>query len=482
MAIECPILTPDGKLYQPLPAQAAFHGSSARCRSLIGAFGSGKTLPGAVEGLIQSLEVPKGEGGMGLIARYDWHELLHSTWKTFIDIIPPPIKRQCQITKTPPMVIFPNGFTVIGFNLKNHQKMQSMNLSWAWIDEVNEDGVDESTYLQLVGRLRNQVGRRHLWLTGNPAGRNWVYDRFFKWKFDATAKRYKSHEGFQSRTLDNTHLPEDYIEGMYDTYPDDWMEKYNEGSFDVFEGQILDLRPELHLIDNSDLRQIPAEWPRYRAVDHGLTAPTACLWTASDFEGNFVSYRNYYQRCPIPEENAKAILLLSAAEEELIQWTVIDPATEGANVAGGVAEKLIDQYRRGGLPCIKGDNDVKASIAKMQMLLAPDPSHAFPAWHPRAGEMGSPRWFIFKDLRELIWEMQQWKWTALRPGSKHREKPFEKDDHLIACARYFFMRSPQAAQPVREITTAERFERMINDLFPDKGSDEGLIGLDRLTK
>jgi hypothetical protein len=39
MAVECPILTPDGKLYQPLAAQSAFHGSSARCRALIGAFG-----------------------------------------------------------------------------------------------------------------------------------------------------------------------------------------------------------------------------------------------------------------------------------------------------------------------------------------------------------------------------------------------------------------------------------------------------------
>jgi hypothetical protein len=264
---------------------------------------------------------------------------------------------------------------------------------------------------------------------------------------------------------------------MRETYPEDWLEKYFAGSFDVFEGQILDtFRPDVHLVDPF---RVPAEWPRYRAVDHGLTAPTACTWHATDYEGNFITYNEYYQRCAIPEENAKAILALSAADPEPV-WTVVDPATQGLNAAAGVAESIISQYRRGGLFCRPGNNDVKASIAKMRMLLAPDPTHPFPAWHPQAGEMGSPHWFIFKGLRHLVWEIQQWKWRDVKPGAVDREKPLEKDDHLVATVRYFFMESPTGPAPVRELTTGERFERILQDLFPQQRREEGLIGHDRL--
>ena len=478
MAIECPIYTPEGRLYSPLPAQAAFHRSQALNRAYIGGFGSGKTLCGAIETFLLCTELPNLQDEQFLICRYEYDELEATTWKTFLEIIPKPILRQCHITKRPLSCRLPNGLTVLGRNLKNHQKFGSFKLAGAWIDECNEEGIDESFFLQLRGRMRSTRGRGCLILTGNPGGRNWVYKRFFAHKFDPTAKSFNSHEGFQAGTEENLYLPETYLQQMRETYPEDWLEKYFAGSFDVFEGQILDnFRPEVHLIDPF---RIPAEWPRYRAVDHGLTAPTACTWHATDFEGNVVTYSEYYQRCAIPEENAKLILAQSATEVELICWTVIDPATQGLNAAGGVMESIISQYRRGGLFCRPGNNDVKASIAKLRMLLAPDETHPFPAWHPRAGELGSPRWFIFKGLKHLVWEMQQWKWRDVKPGAVDREKPLEKDDHLVATVRYFVMESPQAAAPKVELTTAQRFERILDDLFPEKADIGGLIGVDRL--
>jgi phage terminase large subunit len=480
MAVHVQIKTPEGRVYTPLPAQAAFHKSSALNKSYIGGFGSGKTLCGAIESFLLCTEYPDLKGEQFLICRHEYSALRDTTWKTFLEIIPEPIRRQCVITKNPLRCFLPNGLEVLGRNLKEHQQKAGFKLAGAWFDECNEDGVAEEMFLQMRGRMRSTKGPGVILLTGNPGGRNWVYKRFFAHKMDPTAKRYDSHDGFQAGTEENIYLPEKYLSQMRETYPEDWLEKYFAGSFDVFEGQILDnFRPEVHLVHPF---RIPDEWPRYRAVDHGLTAPTACLWTASDFEGNFISYREYYQRCAVPEENAKNILALSAREEDLIQWTVIDPATRGMSSGGGVMETMISQYRRGGLFCQEGTNDVKPSISKMRMLLAPDPNHPFPAWHPQAGEMGSPRWFIFKDMKHLVWEMQQWKWRDVRPGGVDREKPLEKDDHLIATARYTFLRSPQSAQPAKELSAGERIERMLADLFPQKEAGEGLIGIDRLRR
>jgi PBSX family phage terminase large subunit len=478
MAIECPIYTPEGRLYNPLPAQAAFHRSPALNKAYIGGFGSGRTLCGAIETFLLCTEFPDLRGEQFLICRYDYDALKDTTWKTFLEIIPDPIRRQCHITKSPLSCMLPNGLEVMGKNLKDHKQKTGYKLAGAWFDECNEEGVAEEMFLQVRGRMRSTKGPGVVLLTGNPGGRNWVYQRFFAYKMDPNAKRYDSHDAFHAGTEENLYLPESYLAQMRETYPEDWLEKYFAGSFDVFEGQILDtFRPDIHLVNEF---RIPGEWPRYRAVDHGLTAPTACTWHASDFEGNVITYNEYYQRCAIPEENAKNILSMSASEEDLIRWTVIDPATQGLNAAAGVAESIISQYRRGGLFCRPGNNDVKASIAKMRMLLAPDPEHRFPAWHPNAGDLGSPRWFIFKGLRHLTWEMQQWKWRDVKPGAVDREKVLEKDDHLIATVRYFFMESPQSASPVKELTTTERFERIVADLFPEQREADGLIGHDRL--
>jgi hypothetical protein len=480
MAIELEIKTPEGRVYTPLPAQAAFHGSPSLNRAYIGGFGSGKSLCGAVESFLLCTEEKDLRDEQFLICRYEYDELEATTWKTFLEIIPPPIRRQCHITKRPLMCQLPNGLTVLGRNLKNHQKFGSFKLAGAWIDECNEDGIGEDFFLQLRGRMRSTRGRGCVLLTGNPGGRNWVYKRFFAHKYDPGAKRYRSHEGFQAGTEENVYLPEVYLQQMRETYPEDWLEKYFAGSFDVFEGQILDnFRPDVHLVNPF---RIPGEWPRYRSVDHGLTAPTACSWYATDFEGNHIKYREYYQRCAIPEENAKNILNLSAGEEDFIQWSVIDPATQGLSVGGGSMESIVSQYRRGGLFCRPGNNDVKASIAKLRMLLAPDPQHPFPAWHPSAGELGAPHLFLFKDLRHTIWEWQQWKWRDVKPGAVDREKPLEKDDHLVATDRYYVMESPSAAQPRVEMTTGERFQKIIDDLFGERSDDEGLIGLDRLRR
>jgi hypothetical protein len=39
----------------------------------------------------------------------------------------------------------------------------------------------------------------------------------------------------------------------------------------------------------------PADWPRWRLIDYGASAPTACLWVALAPNEHAYVYREYYQ-------------------------------------------------------------------------------------------------------------------------------------------------------------------------------------------
>lgn len=464
--------TPDGRRYHPLPTQALFHASQAQHRSLIAGFGNGKTLAGAMEVLLLALEYPPGQPGLGLVARYEYRGLEKSTWKTLTDIIPPQIIK--DVNRSDPSITLKTGFQFLGWNLKSHQKLASLNLALAWIDECNEDGIERSVYDQIRGRCRDPLGSRKTILTGNPAGKNWVYELFFAHKLEG-AKAYAGHEGFQALPLENTYLPPDYLDGLREIYDDVWIEKYLKGNFDVFEGQVFDtFRRELHVVP---AYRPPDTWPRFRGLDHGLVNPTACVWLAADFHGNFLVYRCYYQRSSTPAENAGNILRLS--DGEAIDWTVIDPSTHQQQAAGGTSERIIDQYRMAGLTCEPGNNAVRDSIARIRQLLQPDPNHEFPHWHPRAGEKGSPRLFFTADCTELIWEIGQYQWKQVRPGQKDREVPASVHDHAIDALRYVVMRSPRPAVESAQPLLYDRFIAISNELRgegPDTGLYANIIG------
>jgi PBSX family phage terminase large subunit len=56
---------------------------------------------------------------------------------------------------------------------------------------------------------------------------------------------------------------------------------------------------------------VPAEWPRYLAVDFGFTNPFCCLWCAIDPDGRIVIYRQLYKTKTLVEDHAKVIKAVS---------------------------------------------------------------------------------------------------------------------------------------------------------------------------
>lgn len=436
-----------GDRFEPLPTQMKFLLSKEDRTAYVGVLGAGKTLAGSVKALLKAVEKPGWRPGRTAIARGTYPQLVKTTWDTFRKVVinscPSLIADEKRSTHEVSMTL-KNGWEFLGTNLAHFQDFGSLDLDNFWIDEMNDDGVSLEAWNMLSGRLgRARIGDGTGWGTGNPGGKNWSYQLFYRAEFEGTPP-IRGYKGFLPGPKENIHVPADYLDNLRLTYPEEWIAKLLEGSFDVFEGMVYDeLNEELHRIDPFP---IPDEWPRYFGLDHGLTNPTAGVWLAVDFDGNHYIYRTYYKRSSVPADNARAILSLEGPESDWLQWRVIDRATRQVQTAAGVMQSIKDQYAEADLYCQEGDSSpgaIKAGIALIKQLLQPDEGHIFPAWHPRAGDTGAPRLYVFRSEREYWSEALQYRWKAVKPGGIDKEVPLAVHNHLLDAHRYIELRLPR---------------------------------------
>jgi hypothetical protein len=340
-----------------------------------------------------------------------------------------------------------------------YQRLSNLNLNFVFIDQAEE--VEEKWLGHFRTRLRRVVkdaaGRicpQQLMLTGNMAGRNWIYKTFKKIK-------QHNHHLIEASTLENEHnLPKEYIADLLSA-PEKWRDRYIYGSWDDFEGLIFNANKRAHQIAAFD---IPPSWERYRSIDHGLTNPAACSWWAVDEEGNCYLYQTYY-KAGLIRFHVENIMTRSEADipHGYIK-NIFDPAimykTHQSEERGKFSDyddyishcqRFINKYphfESVGLWGYEGTNDVRAGINVVNDYLWEDPEHT----HPITGEKGSPRFFIFDTVDEDWWN-EQGDYTWLDESSVddamnvvHKEKPDPtKPDHLMDITRYFFMDRPKIA-------------------------------------
>jgi len=115
-------------------------------------------------------------------------------------------------------------------------------------------------------RLPAFRGRYKAILTGNPEGRNYLYDFFFNEELlttmicgrpdcrlkpeDCNKKMRLKRRGIHATSYQNYFLPPDYIDTMVSSFTAEERERYLAGSFDVFTGQIFkEFNHDLHVLD-----------------------------------------------------------------------------------------------------------------------------------------------------------------------------------------------------------------------------------------
>ncbi len=345
---------------------------------------------------------------------------------------------------------------------------------WGWDEQGEEpkfNGADE--------RLRTRKGRHTFFLTphkveGRPdtGARSWMHELL-------SSKKGKGHTvGTYMISPDDVPdwvYPETEKVKAYEKWITEPTESNNVkvlkegisryyGSWHATGGLVYDEWDEkVHLVDMFD---IPDEWTRYRAIDHGINNPTACLWAAVSPEGNIFLYREYYKGGLSVYENVRAIVTMSGNEleshgttagghgiyyerftekviKERYHKTVLDKRSKNNKDASQL--DLGSLYRWAGLVVADASGlNTERSIPIVKQFLRIDPKRP----HPITGELGSPQVFVFRNLENFKREvegyaMQEFKSAKLAATANVKEVPIKKNDHAMDAWRYMMQIPPR---------------------------------------
>lgn len=450
--------------------QAAFLSSNAPRKAYIGPFGSGKTKVLAWQAMVLShWFVPNN----GLIGRLSYPDLRDTTRKQFMDYVPKELYDPSGVSlpdKGDGYIEWKVGGATLFRNLDQPAKFGSLNLGYAGIDEMAEvsEGVFNAIEARVGRHWRVAALRPGVWPysplfgVGNPGGRDWIWRRFYKpGRSEADQRMY---QGFQPKPKENeAFLPPGYYETLMLGKPEWWIRRFIKGDMRALEGLVWPVWDDT--VNVVHPFPIPDSWRRVMGLDHGSRNPTAAQWWTVDLDGNLICYRDYEVAGPTIPEHARAFKRLENRNgPEEIEYRVADPAIFIKNQTGkGGGDKwhsIAEEYDEVGYVFQRGDNAMSATLARVNKMLWQDPRRRFPAWHPKAGRLGSPRMFFWNTCERSIEACSSWKFKEFKEAQLGlREEPVDVDDHLPDVTRYVSASFPDPSIEsgvVREYTMAER--------------------------
>lgn len=256
-------------------------------------------------------------------------------------------------------IVFFNKSRVVFRACDEERKLAGYTLDFFGIDEPVD--VDESIFTQLIGRtsgtgnLKNPFGI----LTTNPGSElHWIYKYFY-------LKKEPGYIHIDTTTYDNRLLPsyDSYITRMERTWDEDWIRRYLNGQWGMFEGQVYkEFNPSKM---SGDFKEVPVDY-HICGVDWGLENPHCVLDIGVTNDKRLIILREHYGKGMTTSELSK--LIANWHKNSNFRKVYCDPS----------ANDLIQQTYERGVPIAYSqneklhsyaNNDVENGIAKVKSLL-----------------------------------------------------------------------------------------------------------------
>lgn len=234
--------------YIPTHTQSIAHRASNRYKLFGGAMGGGKTKWLCEEAKELSMQYP---GNRGVMCRWHLQDFKNSTLKILEEAIPLELIANHNLAEHTIKLINGSEIIYMGMSeMENVSKLKSMEIGWFVVDEASE--IPQETFLLFQSRLRRRLFNNEFppfygLLASNPAD-CWLKDMF------VLGQGGKDYIFIPSLPRDNPYLPVDYERRLRESYPEDWVQRFLEGSWDE--------------LSSGDM-VIPGEWIR-RAVNREI--------------------------------------------------------------------------------------------------------------------------------------------------------------------------------------------------------------------
>ena len=181
-----------------------------------GGFGSGKTFAGSLLGILLALKFPKIKGLVGAQTFPLVRDTTLSTYFEHLAMMNFVENFDYKYSKSEQKLLFKNGSQILFRHFDEPNKLKSLNLGFAQIEEMSD--VPETTFKMILGRLRqkqypNWAGFRYrLFGHTNPEQRKgWIYKTFMH-------NRQPNYRLIIAPTTDNIYLPKGYCEELKRVY------------------------------------------------------------------------------------------------------------------------------------------------------------------------------------------------------------------------------------------------------------------------
>lgn len=308
--------------------------------------------------------------------------------------------------------------------------------------------------------------------TANPGGvgHMWVKERF--------QPHADTRDGLPifvpAKVRDNPAWREGEYEASLAFLPDELRRQLLEGDWDAFADQAFPNFGEHNLIDGFPLGDSHL---RFECADYGLNG-TAWYAVANDYDGNVVFFDSIYVKDLLPSQVTPLVLDKRRKIWGRHNRVEMDPSIwrrTGTLNKWGQPATIATEFQENGVELTPGNNDPRAGYTRLRELIEPSPDHAYPLWHPKAGQMGAPQLYIVRRFNnELVEQLQS---APLQPidkadGGEKIDPHWEGDyGHGVAAARYGVMSwggREASTPPVDEpddprVIALQKWERKIDE-------------------
>ena len=287
-------------------------------------------------------------------------------------------------------------------NLDDPSKYMSTEFAAELVEELTRD--PKGTFEDLRFRLRYPGIKDVKFVAAtNPGGigHTWVKQLWIQPDPETPDKEQDRFFFVRSTVYDNKFTQPEYIKQLQ-SLPEQKKKAWLEGSWDIFEGQVLSEWSDLtHVVKPFE---IPKEWRRYIAMDWGSNKPFSVGWYATNYDGRTYLYRELYMNGLEFEEKfgapltarrlARIVLETTKKAGDTYEYCVADPSMWNKILLGektkddtgeSYAEIMIDE----GLNMLKGDNDRVNGMARYREALAKAPD-------------GKPWYQVFENCYDTI--------------------------------------------------------------------------------